>query len=293
MPDVWIVWSPATEEERSANPPDPISPVVAALKRAILSDGNGAGVSSESRINRVELLTPTVVQSNWRSRDGLICPLTLDLPDRLSFTGRQIYHACRDLTTLRHTVTQWHYTAGDGDLWLPIAWTTRGPLYGEAIGVQKAERMGKEGAEDGERRTGSGRKSFEPSMLNFIPHPPIQETENRERRAETPLPILYPPSPIPSSSSTSTPPPYCQPIHLPDRQRQPLYQLAYRLLRSLAAPPAVYLMQFGLQEDGIQFDRLLPFPAEPAIASLGVQTPDLFTCHWRCLVGKPIHDLVI
>jgi hypothetical protein len=26
---------------------------------------------------------------------------------------------------------------------------------------------------------------------------------------------------------------------------------------------------------------------------LGVQEPDLFTCHWYCLTGKPIRDLLI
>jgi hypothetical protein len=86
---------------------------------------------------------------------------------------------------------------------------------------------------------------------------------------------------------------YQQPFHLPDHQRQPLYKFAYRLLRSLFAPPAVYLMQFGFQADQLYFDRLFPFPAEPAIASIGLQQPDLFECHWRCLTGQPIIDLRI
>ncbi|MBW4690798.1 MAG: hypothetical protein KME27_03430 [Lyngbya sp. HA4199-MV5] len=86
---------------------------------------------------------------------------------------------------------------------------------------------------------------------------------------------------------------YTQPVHLTDAQRQPLYALGQRLLRSLAAPPAVYLMQFGWQGDTLCFDRLLPFPAAPAIASLNVQTPDLFACHWACLSRQPIVDLVI
>ncbi|MBW4578310.1 MAG: hypothetical protein KME42_01905 [Tildeniella nuda ZEHNDER 1965/U140] len=86
---------------------------------------------------------------------------------------------------------------------------------------------------------------------------------------------------------------YEQPIHLSDVQRQPLYALAQRLLRSLNASPAVYLMQFGWQGDTLYFDRLLPFPDAPAIASLNVQTPDLFTCHWSCLIGKPLTDLTI
>jgi hypothetical protein len=88
-------------------------------------------------------------------------------------------------------------------------------------------------------------------------------------------------------------PDYLQPIHLPDRWRQPLYQLGQELLRSLAAPPATYLLQFGLQNQQICFDRLFPFPAVPAIASLGIQTPDLFTCHWCCLTRQPILDLTI
>lgn len=86
---------------------------------------------------------------------------------------------------------------------------------------------------------------------------------------------------------------YEQPVNLPDKQRQPLYHLAYVLLQSLLAPPAVYLLQFSLSQDKIIFDRLLPFPAQAAIASLGVQDPDLFTCHWLCLTNQPIFDLTI
>ena len=86
---------------------------------------------------------------------------------------------------------------------------------------------------------------------------------------------------------------YHQPYHLEDAQRQPLYALGQKLMQQLAAPPAVYLMQFGLTTAGISFDRLFPFPAIPAIASLGVQVPDLFTCHWACLHHQPILDIVI
>lgn len=86
---------------------------------------------------------------------------------------------------------------------------------------------------------------------------------------------------------------YQEPVDLRDRQRQHLYYLAYQLLQSLSAPPAVYLLQFGFREQRIIFDRLWPFPAAPAIASLGVQQPDLFTCHWYCLTHQPILDLTI
>ena len=84
---------------------------------------------------------------------------------------------------------------------------------------------------------------------------------------------------------------YEQPVELADEQRQRLYHLAYQLLQSLSAPPAVYLLQFSLRGKEIVFDRLWPFPAAPAIASLGVQKPDLFTCHWYCLTNQPIRDL--
>ena len=90
-----------------------------------------------------------------------------------------------------------------------------------------------------------------------------------------------------------------QPFHLSDRQRQTVYRFARQILQQLDVPPAVYLIGLGMALDVDQtmtrlwFDRVLPFPGEPAIASLSVQTPDLFTCHWRCLTGQPIHDITI
>jgi hypothetical protein len=86
---------------------------------------------------------------------------------------------------------------------------------------------------------------------------------------------------------------YHQPIHFTDELRQSLYHFSYRLLKRLSAPPSVYLVQFGVQDYTLYFDRLWPFPAQPAIASLGVQTPDLIECYWRCLTGQPILDLTI
>ncbi|MFQ3618252.1 MAG: hypothetical protein SNJ57_18385 [Cyanobacteriota bacterium] len=86
---------------------------------------------------------------------------------------------------------------------------------------------------------------------------------------------------------------YRQPYHLSDRQRQPLYALAFRLLDWLQAPPSVYLLQFALSNDGVLFNRLWPYPAAGAIASLSVQTPDLFTAHWLCLSHQPLLDLSI
>ncbi|NJR75254.1 MAG: hypothetical protein HC773_19680 [Scytonema sp. CRU_2_7] len=86
---------------------------------------------------------------------------------------------------------------------------------------------------------------------------------------------------------------YDQPLHLSDALRQKLYEMAHDLLQFLSAPPATYLVQFGLEKSEICFDRLWPFPTAPALASIGVQRPDLFTCHWYCLTAKPILDLTI
>ncbi len=86
---------------------------------------------------------------------------------------------------------------------------------------------------------------------------------------------------------------YCQPLHLPDRYRQPLYKLGQRLLKLVSATPSTYLMQFGFAGETVFFDRLFPFPAAPAIASLKIQSPDLFACHWHCLTNTPILDLTI
>lgn len=85
---------------------------------------------------------------------------------------------------------------------------------------------------------------------------------------------------------------YAQPIDLPDNQRQPLYDLAYQLLQSLTAPPSVYLLKFGY-DGAIICDRLLPFPDIPALASIGIQSPNLFACYWHCLTHQPIYDLTI
>ncbi|MDX2212071.1 MAG: hypothetical protein SFY66_02165 [Oculatellaceae cyanobacterium bins.114] len=172
-----------------------------------------------------------------RGRDTLVCPLTLHIPKALEFAGQAIYQICQDVQGLRLWVRrEFGGLTGEGDLWLPIALTTKGPLYGEVIGSE-----------------------LETSAV---------QTDSIEVS-------------------------YYQPLHLSDRLRQPLYRLGGQLLRSHQAPPSVYLMQFSIQEDQICFDRLFPFPAAPAIASIGVQIPNLFTCHWHCISGQPLQDLAI
>jgi hypothetical protein len=84
-----------------------------------------------------------------------------------------------------------------------------------------------------------------------------------------------------------------QPIDLPDQLRQTLYGLAYQLLTALEPDSAVYLLQFSLQDTEVIFNRLWPFPAAPALASLRVQQPDLYTCHWYCLTNQPIPEVIV
>lgn len=86
---------------------------------------------------------------------------------------------------------------------------------------------------------------------------------------------------------------YEQPIDFSDEIRQSLYNLGYQLLESINATPSIYLLQFKMLGKEIIFDRLWPFPANPAIASLESQQPDLFACHWDCLSGNPITDLIV
>ena len=157
---------------------------------------------------------------------AIYCPLTLDLPPTFEFWGQSIGRSCQDIDQLRHlsATTTGVKVGNGGNLWLPVIWTARGPIYGEAIGL------------------------IEPDT-------------------------------------------YQQPIHLDDIDRQPLYQFGYQLLTQLVAPPATYLIQFSKTDSEIVFDRLFPFPAIPALASIGVQHPDLFECHWRCITQQSIVDL--
>lgn len=194
---------------------DSESAVVEAVKEAIASVSPGARVRVLFRGDRLDL-----------SGHVLFCPLTLQLPETLDFPAGLVYQACADVSSLQRLVREWEYKTGTGNLWLPIAFTAKGPLYAEVI----------------------------------------------------------------SSTMELS---YYQPLHLSDRWRQQIYQLGYRLLQYIKATPSVYLMQFGFDQSDIWFDKLLPFPDTPALASLGVQRPDLFTCYWYCLTGKPLRDLTI
>ena len=164
--------------------------------------------------------------------EAMVCPLTLDVPENLVFPGQDVFRFGANVSAARDRVQeQLQVATGDGNFWLPVVWTAKGPLYAEAIGAEADKESGE---------------------LSYF-----------------------------------------QPVHLSDVWRQQLYDLAYRLLDLVNAPPASYLVQFGFVGERICFDRLWPFPAAPAIASVGVQLPDLFVCHWCCLTGAPIYDLQI
>ncbi len=164
--------------------------------------------------------------------EAIICPVTLDVPSDLVFPGQDVFRFCRNVSAARDRVGQeLQVPVGDGNFWLPVVHTAKGPLYAEAIAAEFDKLSGE---------------------LS-----------------------------------------YRQPLHLSDVWRRSLYELAFGLLNLLNAPPATYLMQFGFAGERIFFDRLWPFPAAPAIASVGVQVPDLFVCHWYCLTNQPIYDLQI
>lgn len=225
MPEVLIIADPTSPSSQALNTPS----IATEMKRAILDTDGGDSQVRLVLTTELDLLKKNT-SSNWST--GLVCSLTFNLPDWLPIPNQAIYSACADVHNLRQTVGQWNYAVGEGTHWLPIVWTAKGPLYGEAI-VQLNDR----------------------------------------NQVDEPI--------------------YQQPLHLVDAQRQPLYRLGQRLLTTLEALPGVYLMQFGATEDTVWFDRLIPFPDLPAIASLGVQTPDLFVCHWRSLTNRPMQDLVV
>ncbi|GAB4156507.1 MAG: hypothetical protein Fur0046_36450 [Cyanobacteria bacterium J069] len=212
MAQVWIVVEPDGFADEG----------VGALKEAI------AQFPTDSAPDAVQMVAPADLPPVLEP-GAIACPLTLNLPENCNFPGAFVLQACANVARLRQSVAEvLGAPTGDGSLWLPIALTAKGPLYGEAI-----------------------------------------------------------------APSADHPAPYRQPHHLSDRQRQPLYALAFRLLDWLQAPPAVYLMQFAPGDDGVVFDRLWPYPSPVAIASLRVQTPNLFAAHWLCLSHQPLLDLSI
>ncbi len=79
---------------------------------------------------------------------------------------------------------------------------------------------------------------------------------------------------------------YQQPNSVPLEIYSGLKKLGSQLLDSINAVPSVYLLQFKIVDHEIVFDRLWPFPATPAVASVNAQNPDLYSCHWRCLSGQ-------
>ena len=191
------------------------SPDLVALKKAILS---------HSPHTSLKILPATAKMPST----GSIYPLTFNYPETLEFPGKSLYQQCKNIEHLRHWVeTNLEYKTAQGNHWLPIVLTAKGPLYAEAIA----------------------------------------ESVNRQA--------------------------YEQPCHLSDALRQPLYHLAYELLTYLEATPTVYTLQFSYQGEEIFFDRLFPFPHESTRISLGIQKPDLFTCHGLCLTQQPILDLAI
>ncbi|AFY59311.1 hypothetical protein [Synechococcus sp. PCC 6312] len=87
---------------------------------------------------------------------------------------------------------------------------------------------------------------------------------------------------------------YLQPIHVEDKIRQPLYYLSQYLFKQLHVPlRGCCFLQVGWIQGELCFDRLWPFPIQPALASLGVQSPDLFYAHYLCCQGLPLKDLRI
>ncbi len=225
-----IVNAEVEESERMLRRSPVTEKMVIALKEAILD--NSVTPPSIEVVSAGSLWSKSI-KLKLDDPHNVYCPLTIQLPQWLTFPGQNIYQSCKDIEGVRARVERnFGYKTSvnevkSGDLWLPIILTAKGPIYGEVI-------------EEGH---------------------------------------------FPNS--------YLQPVDLTDEIRQPLYQLAYQLINHLQATPSVYLLQFRLSEKELIFDRLWPFPAAPALASLKVQKPNLFTCYWYCLINKPLLDVTI
>jgi hypothetical protein len=249
MPEILIAIDAEAENSGELIPASPaITPMVSALTQAI--SASPFAPPAPVRLISASSLSQPAIASALSAGEALLCPLTLNLPDTVSFPAQRIYQTCRDVPQLRRHVEQLGYATGAGEYWLPAVLTAKGPLYGEVI--SKPDYCSSQIASETEIAGGD--------KINSI-------AGNGKI--------------------------YRQPAHVSDSWRQQLYELAYRLLRSLDAPPATYLVQFGFLGERICFDRLWPYPAAPAVASIGVQDPDLFSCHWYCLTGRPILDLTI
>ncbi|MGK7946509.1 MAG: hypothetical protein AB4058_18770 [Microcystaceae cyanobacterium] len=230
MRQVLIIVNAQVKANGSLGSASPVTEkMVTALKRAIAKDNPETPVNVSSAAD----LWSSDLKNKLHDPNLVVCPLTIQLPHWLDCPTQRIYHDCKDIHARRRWVKEslaypiCDSESGLGDLWLPIMWTVKGPLYGEVIG---------EGA-------------------------------------------------MPNA--------YQQPVDLPDRIRKTLYSLAYQLLDSLNAPPSVYLLQFRLASPDVLFDRLWPFPAAPAIASLRFQQPDLFACYWQCVTHQPLKEVSI
>jgi hypothetical protein len=117
-------------------------------------------------------------------------------------------------------------------------------------------------------KTCSGESSFGDLWL------PIAVTENGTRYGD----------PIGEGAMPNS---YERPRPLGEKSFRALSSLSERLLEHLSAPPSVYLLQFRLVDREVVFDRLWPFPAAPALASLNGREPDLYAHYWQCLSDRP------
>ena len=229
--------------------------MVEALQRSIEENSSSIAVEIVS--------DATLWSKSWRSNykdidsEAIYCPLTIQLPEYFDFPQKNIYSACKDLNSRRRWVEKkLGFKTSVGDSWLGHLWL---PII----------------------------STSDPALSESVSfaekHAPSSATlTNKLIFGEV-------------IGEGSMPNSYEHPIIIPHRQLKSLHGLAERLLDSLSAPPACYLLQFSLYNGEIVFDRLWPFPAAPALITLKTQQPDLFACHWKCLTQQPIanKDIVI
>ncbi len=106
------------------------------METAIVVNQNSSNNSMGSQITVVKSADINQIQENNTPEELFYCPMTLNIPEDLEFWGKNIFKTCREVEHLRTKVTmELGVNVGDGELWLPIMLTDKGPIYGEVIGV--------------------------------------------------------------------------------------------------------------------------------------------------------------
>ena len=113
--------------------------IVSALKDAIALYSPALATVDVVETSQLKKALANPSQDEVIDKDIIWCPLTLNVPNTLTFFGQNIFQVCKQERELRQWVGQkLGYTTGAsqplGTLVLPVVCTAKGLLYAEVIG---------------------------------------------------------------------------------------------------------------------------------------------------------------